>query len=146
MRAIAVLTLAAAPLFAQQRLPEADSTPTKTALTTIDGCVEGMALMATSSVVTDVTGLLEAGITYRMTGSKEIKAQIKKMSGWMVRVTGVVQNPPADLPKGKKLGKATVFVGQNGNASSPSLQSTADVPPSVKVNSIVNLAERCDLR
>jgi hypothetical protein len=74
MRAIAVLMLAAGPLLAQQRLPEADSTPTKAPLTTIDGCVEGMALMATSSVETDVTGLLEAGITYRMTGSKEIKA------------------------------------------------------------------------
>jgi hypothetical protein len=138
----ALAMLSVSPL-AQQPAPKHDSEPSRAVLTTVDGCVSGFAFKATSLVETDASGQIEYGRTFELTGSKTIKAQIKKLSGWMVRVNGELQNPQATAPKGKKMGKATVYIAQQGSEPRPDLSSTQGVPPTITVHAIERLEDRC---
>ena len=54
-----------------------------------------------------------------MSGSKEIRTQLKKANGKMVDVTGRIHTGRRALVKGKKMGKNTFVVGTTQGTTSP---------------------------
>jgi hypothetical protein len=136
-----LIAFSVAPLAAQAPAPKPD-TPKPENLLTLEGCAAGMALKSTTLVEPDATGTLVTGATYRMTGSKDLKAQIKKLSGSLVRVTGTVSNAPNTAPKGKKFGKTTVSIGTPSDPMSPSPSRMPDTP-TIDVQSVSAIDVKC---
>ena len=56
------------------------------------GCVHGSLLKSIRLDPGTVAGALTASNNYRMTGTKEIRGQLKKADGKMVDVTGRAEN------------------------------------------------------
>ena len=78
---------------------------------------------------------------YRMTGSKSVRAEIKKANRKYVAVTGRVQPGPKAVVKGTKVGGTSIGIGV-----APSTSSNPEMPytPTIDVDSIDILAEKCD--
>jgi len=84
------------------------------------GCVHGSLLKSIRLDPGTVAGAMTASNNYRMTGSKEIRSQIKKADGKMVDVTGRLKiDDDRVLVKSKKSGKTTITVGSAQGKVSP---------------------------
>ena len=84
------------------------------------GCVHGSLLKSIRLDPGTVAGAMTASNNYRMTGSKEIRSQIKKADGKMVDVTGRLKiDDDRVLVKSKKSGKTTITVGTAEGKVSP---------------------------
>jgi hypothetical protein len=84
------------------------------------GCVHGSLLKSIRLDPGTVAGAMTASNNYRMTGSKEIRSQIKKADGKMVDVTGRLKiDDDRVLVKSKKSGKTTITVGAAEGKVSP---------------------------
>jgi len=84
------------------------------------GCVHGSLLTSIRLDPGTVAGAMTASNRYRMTGSKEIRSQIKKADGKMVDVTGRLKiDDDRVLVKSKKSGKTTITVGTAAGKVSP---------------------------
>jgi hypothetical protein len=84
------------------------------------GCVHGSLLTSVRLDPGTVAGALTGSNRYRMTGSKEIRGQLKKADGKMVDVTGRLKiDDNRVLVKSKKSGKTTLTVGGAQGAVTP---------------------------
>jgi len=73
-----------------------------------------------NTLIGTVAGAMTASNRYRMTGSKEIRSQIKKADGTMVDVTGRLKiDDDRVMVKSKKSGKTTITVGSAQGKVSP---------------------------
>ncbi len=126
--------------------PPTASTPTSNSkspeLVALEGCVTGTVLKSVAGNRDDIS--LPASDSYQMTGSREIRAQIKAANAAQVRVTGRVSYAPDGAPRGKKFGKATVTVGQH-DAGVPASQTRSATPPIpvIEVHSLSTIDARC---
>ena len=103
----------------QQPVPET-ARPDKGEFVNLRGCVHGSLLTSIRLDPGTVAGAMTASNRYRMTGSKEIRSQIKKADGTMVDVTGRLKvDDSRVLVKSKKSGKTTITVGTAAGTVSP---------------------------
>lgn len=145
LSALLLVAISVTPLAAQAPAPGPEASPKPRNLLTLEGCVAGMALKSTIQIEPDTTGTLVTGDTYRMTASKELKAQIKKLTGSLVRVVGTVSNAPTGTPRGKKFGKTTISIGTPNDPMAPNPSRMPDTP-TIDVQTITTLDATCGRR
>lgn len=103
-----------------QQQPETARTPDKGEFVNMRGCVHGSLLTSIRLDPATVSGSLTGSNRYRMVGSKEIRAQLKKLDGKMVDVTGHIRTEGnRAMVKSKKAGKTTITVGTASGVQSP---------------------------
>ena len=108
---------------------------------TMRGCVSGSLLKSVASDPAAVVAAGSASDRYRMIGSKQMRAEIKKANRKYVAVTGRVQAGPKAMAKGTKMGGTSIGIGVT-----PATSASTEMPytPTVEVESIDVLAESCD--
>jgi hypothetical protein len=95
------------------------------------GCLRGGALAATESEALDATGLLAGGLTFRLTGDKNLLKQLKeKHDGKVVEVRGVLKS---DLPhpsgSSQTVGRMRITIGApTPSPNSPQAESRRVLP------------------
>ncbi len=98
---------------------------------TVKGCLDGGALVATESGALDSTGLLAAGLTFRLTGDKAVLKELReKHDHKVVSVRGVLKS---DLPRqegqSRSVGRMRITIGgANPNPNSPHAESRRSLP------------------
>ena len=87
----------------------------------VKGCLDGGALVATESEALDSTGLLAAGLTFRLTGRKALLKTLKaEHDGRLVSVTGTLKSAlPRPEGQGRTLGGMRVTIGAPRDPNSP---------------------------
>jgi hypothetical protein len=93
--------------------PPAAKTPRKGDTIVVKGCLTGQALEATDLGSVDVTGALSSGVTFRLTGDRNLLKQLRdEHDGKVVEVEGLLKS---DLPKEsaatRKVGKMRIVIG-----------------------------------
>lgn len=126
-------------LSSAQAQPESAKSGDPTVVT-MRGCVSGSLLKSAGGDPAAVSGAVLSD-RYRMTGSKSVRAEIKKANRKYVAVTGRVQPGPKAVVKGTKVGGTSIGIGV-----APSTSSNPEMPytPTIDVDSIDILAEKCD--
>lgn len=110
---------------------------------TLRGCVSGSLLKSVRGDPSLGAGAVVPGDRYRMIGSKDIKAQIKKANKAAVEVTGRVKPGPQSVVKGTKMGGTSVGIGV---APGPGSMDDPQAPytPTIEVDAIVVLMKTCE--
>ena len=130
--------LAAAPVVAQG----AASDKKAPGLVSLRGCVSGSLL---KSVQPDLdSGSVPIADRYRMTGSKAMKATIKKANKALVDVTGRVNPGPQAVTRSTSVGKTGIGIGVAPNPNA--VDATAPYTPTIEVETIAVVANNCDDR
>lgn len=111
---------------------------------TMRGCVSGSLL---KSVLADAdaaagAGSLVASDRYRMIGSKQMRAQIKKANKALVRVTGRIKPGPQTVVKDTTVGGTRIGIGVAPGATSME-QQQQPYTPTVEVEAIEIIAKSC---
>lgn len=110
---------------------------------TMRGCVSGSLL---KSAVVDFDnapgGSLASGERYRMIGSKEMKAQIKKANKALVQITGRIKPGPQSVVKGTKMGGTSIGIGVA--PGSGSMDQQPSYTPTIEVDAIAVIAKSCE--
>lgn len=135
MRTSAILTicLALSSLAAAGTTQEgkAAKPPEKGDTLEVKGCLSGGALEATEAEALDMTGLLAAGLTFRLTGDKALLKEMReKHDRRIVSVSGVLKS---DLPQAggsaRTLGGVRIAIGgAEPSPNSPRAESRRAVP------------------
>jgi hypothetical protein len=99
--------------------PEAGRPASKGDFMKMRGCVNGSLLTATESSPATVAGALTGSNRYRLVGTKEIRAELKRANGKLVDVTGRIRTDNRAVVKGKKSGKNTFVIGATQGTTSP---------------------------
>ncbi len=109
---------------------------------TVRGCVSG-SLLKSAVVDSDTApgGSLASGDRYRMIGSKEMKALIKKANKALAQVTGRIKPGPQSVVKGTKMGGTSIGIGVA--PGSRSMEQQAPYTPTIEVDAIEVLAKSC---
>jgi len=108
---------------------------------TMRGCVSRSLLKSVQADPATGVGSLTASDRYRMIGSKEMRAQIKKANKALVQVTGRVKPGPQTVVKGKKVGGTTIGIGVTPGTSS--MEQQTPYTPTVEVEAIEIIAKSC---
>lgn len=133
--AVFVAGIAAASLSAQDGKKGAD-------VVTLRGCVSGSLL---KSVQPDLaSGSVPISDRYRMTGSKTVKATIKKANKSLVDVTGRVNPGPQAVTRSTSVGKTGIGIGVAPNPNA--VDDTAPYTPTIEVDSIEVVAKESETR
>lgn len=104
------------------------------------GCVSGSLLKSVRTDPATVVGELTASDRYRMTGSKDVRGQIKKANGALVDVTGRIKPGPQAMVKGKKMGNTTIGIGvTQGTSTDPQVPYT----PTIEVDGVEIVSPSC---
>jgi hypothetical protein len=118
---VAVLFLAhAAP--ASQKEERPSRPPKKGDAIVVRGCLTGQALEATELGRTDSTGALSNGLTFRLTGDKNLLKQMREEAdGKVVDVEGILRSElPSQSVATRKVGRMRITIGSP--AASPNSQ------------------------
>ena len=103
----ALMLTALVSLSAQERKVPKDSTRVS-----IPGCSKGSAFVVTVSPEPERTSTeIATGRRFRLTGRKDLLADIKKREGTMIEVTGIVRKSDLKGPGGISLGGGRVRIG-----------------------------------
>ena len=87
-------------------------------MVSVEGCAAGLELkMARPATIEDAE--LVVSPTYRLTGTKAMKADIKRLSGTVVRVKAELPSAPGSSSPALKVGNATVTLGSEDDPISP---------------------------
>jgi hypothetical protein len=137
---VVLLVFAAASVPAAQKTPESGRPADGTAVK-MRGCVSGSLLKSVQADPATVVGSLTASDRYRMTGTKEVKNQIKKANGALVDITGRIKPGPQAMVKGTKMGNTTIGIGvtQGPTSQDPQMPYT----PTVEVDGVEIVAPSC---
>jgi len=106
------------------------------------GCVSGSLLKSVQADAATGGGSLIASDRYRMIGSKQMRAQIKKANKALVRVTGRIKPGPQTVVKDTKVGGTRIGIGVAPGATSME-QQQQPYTPTVEVEAIEILAKSC---
>ena len=112
-------------------------------LVRLRGCIVGRSLRSTHADPATVAGSLTASDMYRLTGSREVRRQIKAANAKFVAVVGTMKPGPRAVVKGKRIGKVTLGVGATQGATSP-LDERPDATPEITVSAIEVLQPTCN--
>ena len=143
-RAIVCTTLVvvASAAIAASVLQRPESGPAGDGEVTMRGCVSGSLLKSVLADAPSGAGSQIVSDRYRMIGSKEIRAQIKKANKALVRVTGRIKPGPQTVVKDTKVGGTRIGIGVAPGASSME-QQQAPYTPTVEVDAIEVIAKSC---
>lgn len=126
---VATFPLAAS---AGQEKPEKPAGPPKKGdAISVRGCLTGSALEATDLGSLDVTGAISSGVTFRLTGDKNLLKQMReKHDGRIVDIEGILKS---DLRQenlvGRKVGKMRITIGSPAaNPGTPEAEGRRSVP------------------
>ena len=111
------------------------------AVVTLRGCVSGSLLKSVQMDPAPVVGSQTAGDRYRMIGSKEMRAQIKKANKTYAQVTGRVKPGPQAVVTGTKVGGTTIGIGVTKGSSS--MEQQAPYTPTIEVDAIEVVEKSC---
>lgn len=109
----AILFLPATTLGSAQARP-VEKEPQKGDRIIVRGCLSGPVLESTEMSIADRDGMLASGVTFRLTGDKDLLKQMRKEDdGRIVEVTGVLKSdlPRTDTKRGKRIGNTRIVVG-----------------------------------
>jgi hypothetical protein len=98
---------------------------------TVKGCLDGAALVATESDALDSTGLLAAGLTFRLTGDNAVlKAMREKHDHKVVSVRGVLKSDlPREQGQSRSVGRTRITIGgATPNPNSPHAEARRSLP------------------
>lgn len=139
---LSLLLPAAVTLSLQTPAPSSTVTsPPKIVMVTVEGCASGLELKSARPATIEEAELIVSPI-YRLKGTKAIKADIKKLSGTMVRVRAELPDPPGRAATGVKVGNAVVSLGTEDDPVSPKPGRMPE-PPALEVQSITSLDQKC---
>ena len=130
--------LAVAPLGAQDPADGKKSAD----VVTLRGCVSGSLLKAVQPDL--ASGSVPISDRYRMTGTKEVKATIKKANKSLVDVTGRVNPGPQAVTRTTSVGKTGIGIGVAPNPNA--VNETAPYTPTIEVEAIEVVAKGCETR
>jgi hypothetical protein len=114
--------------------------PPKITMVSVEGCASGLTLKSARPATIEEAELIVSP-TYKMTGTKAIKSEIKKLSGWMVRVRAELPNAPGGANPSAKVGNATIELGTNESVARVDRASPGT--PELDVQSIESLQKKC---
>jgi hypothetical protein len=89
-------------------------TPQKGDVVVVKGCLRGVTLDSFETASEDNASVIQARVTYRLTGKKElIKTLKEEQQHKIIEVTGVLKSSlaGADFLRGKQVGKTKIFIG-----------------------------------
>jgi hypothetical protein len=130
----AVLTPQQDPVATPPRPPDTAS------VVSLEGCLSGDLLTTRPAPGGATSASAPSGI-YKVKGKKNLRSEIKKASGALVRVTGRLTGMPAPDPS-TKVGKVTVYFG-TGTLSDAHPEPPEPEPPTVDVTSLKVLETSC---
>jgi hypothetical protein len=113
--------------------------PPKITMVSVEGCASGLTLKAARPATIEEAELIVSP-TYKMTGSKAIKEELKKVNGMLVRVRAELPNPPS--PPAAKVGNTTIQLGTDESMAQVNRRPPG--PPSLEVQSVESLGKKCD--
>jgi len=122
--------------------PQPSVAPKKLLIANADGCVDGRSLkMARPAGIDDVELIVEP--TYRLTGSDQIKGEIKALNRRPVRVRGQLSKVPGSDSSTTMIGNTRVGIGHGPDDPLAPTVTRAPEPPSLEVISITALDGTC---
>jgi hypothetical protein len=110
-------------------------------MVTVEGCAAGLLLKSARPATIDEAELIVSP-TYRMKGTKAMKAEIKQLNGWLVRVRAELSDVPGASRPSTKVGGTTVSIGTGDDPMVPTV-SRAPSPPELEVQSVTSLERKC---
>ncbi len=141
----AAVLMVAAGLAAGQKDTSASRAPKKGEAIVVKGCLTGQALEATELGWVDATGALSSGVTFRLTGDRNILKQLRdEHDGRVVRVEGVLKS---DLPKDsvatRSVGKVRITIGTPAASPGSQAAETRRALPVLEVKSCDGTSVTC---
>jgi hypothetical protein len=122
--------------------PQPSAAPKKLPIANADGCVDGRSLkMARPAGIDDVELIVEP--IYRLTGSDQIKGEIKALNRRPVRVRGQLSKVPGSDSSTTMIGNTRVGIGHGPDDPLAPTVTRAPEPPSLEVISITALDGTC---
>jgi hypothetical protein len=115
--------------------------PPKITMVSVEGCASGLTLKAARPATIEEAELIVSP-TYKMTGSKAIKEELKKVNGMLVRVRAELPNPPS--PPAAKVGNTTIQLGTDESMAQVNRRPPG--PPSLEVQSVEALGRKCSAK
>jgi hypothetical protein len=110
---------------------------------TVRGCLDGRWLRITEHDVAELSGVRDV----RLKGPRALMQQIEDEIGTYVEVTGLIELPPGDRIEGHqqyKVGSRTkVSIGAKGEQTNPKAVSGTPAPPTLDVQGVEPLGDRC---
>jgi len=134
----ALLTGAYAPM-AEQNAP---TNSKKITMVTVDGCVDGRSLKMARPAGIDDADLIVSPV-YRLTGSVQIKGEIKALHRRPVRVHGELSELPGSGSSTTMIGNTRVGIGHSPDDPLAPTVARAPDPPSIAVQAITALEGTC---
>jgi hypothetical protein len=116
--------------------------PKKLTIVTADGCVDGRSLKMARPAGIDDAELIVSPI-YRLTGSAQIKEEIKALHRRPVRVRGELATLPGSGPRSTMVGDTRVTIGTGPDDSMAPTVTRAPEPPTIDVHTITALEGAC---
>ena len=113
----------------------------KITMVTVEGCADGLLLKSARPATIDEAELIVSP-TYRMKGTKAIRAEIKKLNGWLVKVRAELADVPGASRPSTKIGGTSVSIGTGDDPMAPTV-SRAPSPPALEVQSVESLERKC---
>jgi len=108
---------------------------------TLRGCVSGSLLKSVQAAPAE-GGVPAIGDRYRMVGTKQVRARIKKANKALVDVTGRVKPGPKSVATGTTVGKTRIGIGVTPGVNAVDEQ--APYTPTLDVDTITVVARTCD--
>jgi hypothetical protein len=137
---MSVSVLLAIAVSAAQAQPQAPPS-SKVTMVSVEGCASGLTLKSARPATIEEAELIVSP-SYKMTGSKAIKEELKKVNGMLVRVRAELPDPPA--PPAAKVGNATIQLGTDESVAQVNRRPPG--PPSLDVQSVEALGKKCDVK
>jgi hypothetical protein len=125
------LFLTAASLTAAVQKEKPSTGPKKGDAIAVRGCLTGTALEATDLRSVDVTSALASGVTFRLTGDKNLLKRLRdEHDGKVVDVEGLLKSDlPNENVQTRKVGKMRITIGSPAaNPASPAAEAQRSLP------------------
>lgn len=139
---MSVSVLLAVALSAVQAQPQAPAPP-RIVMVSVEGCAAGLTLKSARPATIEEAELIVSP-TYKMTGSKTIKDDLKKLSGTLVRVRAELLDPPGNANPSARVGNASIELGTNESVAQVNRRTPGT--PSLDVQSVESLGRKCDVK
>jgi hypothetical protein len=137
MTTVSVLLMASLAAAGQAQAPA----PPKITMVTVDGCASGLLLKSARPSTIEEAELIVSPV-YKMTGSKAIKSEIKKLNGMQVRVRAELPELPGSRNPSTTIGSTKLTIGTSDDPNAPVVSRAPD-PPGLDVQTVTSLERKC---
>jgi len=118
------------PLVSAAQVEKPAKLPKKGDSIAVRGCLTGTALEATDLANQDITGLLASGVTFRLTGDKNLLKRLRdEHDGKIVDVEGLLKSElPKETVQTRKVGKMKITIGTPSAPTSATAETKRSLP------------------